>query len=152
MIRRDNLLANVRRQGEHLTRRLNERFGNHHHVGDVRGRGLFQAIELVADRASKATFDPKHKLHARIKQEAMARGLMVYPMGGTIDGVNGDHVLLAPPFIVEAGRHRHHRRAPRRRCGCSHCLRAARLIAGDTGMAGRTPLRLDYCPLCAQSQ
>jgi adenosylmethionine-8-amino-7-oxononanoate aminotransferase len=100
VIRRDNLLANVRRQGEHLTRRLNERFGNHHHVGDVRGRGLFQAVELVADRGSKATFDPKHKLHARIKQEAMARGLMVYPMGGTIDGVRGDHVLLAPPFIA----------------------------------------------------
>jgi adenosylmethionine-8-amino-7-oxononanoate aminotransferase len=101
VIRRDNLLANVRRQGEHLTRRLGERFGNHHHVGDVRGRGLFQAIELVADRGSKTTFDPKHKLHARIKQQAMARGLMVYPMGGTIDGVNGDHVLLAPPFIVD---------------------------------------------------
>jgi adenosylmethionine-8-amino-7-oxononanoate aminotransferase len=101
VIRRDNLLANVRRQGEHLARRLGERFGNHHHVGDVRGRGLFQAIELVADRGSKATFDPKHKLHARIKQQAMARGLMVYPMGGTIDGVNGDHVLLAPPFIVD---------------------------------------------------
>jgi adenosylmethionine-8-amino-7-oxononanoate aminotransferase len=102
VIRRDDLLANVRRQGEHLTRRLGERFGNHHHVGDVRGRGLFQAVELVADRDSKATFDPAHKLHARIKREAMARGLMVYPMGGTIDGVNGDHVLLAPPFIVDA--------------------------------------------------
>jgi len=102
VIRRDNLLTNVSRQGEHLTRRLNERFGNHHHVGDVRGRGLFQAIELVADRGSRATFDPKHKLHARIKQAAMDRGLMVYPMGGTIDGINGDHVLLAPPFVAEA--------------------------------------------------
>jgi adenosylmethionine-8-amino-7-oxononanoate aminotransferase len=103
VIRRDNLLANVRRQGEHLTRRLNERFSNHHHVGDVRGRGLFQAIELVFDRASKAAFDPEHKLHACIKSQAMARGLMVYPMGGTIDGVHGDHVLLAPPFIAQAG-------------------------------------------------
>ncbi len=102
VIRRDHLLANVKAQGAHLTRRLSERFGNHHHVGDVRGRGLFQAIELVADRASKEPFDPKHKLHARIKQEAMQRGLMVYPMGGTIDGARGDHVLLAPPFIVEA--------------------------------------------------
>ncbi len=102
IIRRDDLLANVRRQGEHLTRRLEERFGNHHHVGDVRGRGLFQAIELVADRARKATFEPKLKLHARIKQEAMSRGLMVYPMGGTIDGIRGDHVLLAPPFIAKA--------------------------------------------------
>jgi adenosylmethionine-8-amino-7-oxononanoate aminotransferase len=103
VIRRDDLLANVRRQGAHLTRRLGERFGNHHHVGDVRGRGLFQAVELVKDRASKETFDPRHKLHARIKQEAMGRGLMVYPMGGTIDGQRGDHVLLAPPFIATAG-------------------------------------------------
>jgi adenosylmethionine-8-amino-7-oxononanoate aminotransferase len=103
VIRRDNLLENVRRQGAHLARRLNERFGNHHHVGDVRGRGLFQAVELVADRASKAPFDPARKLHARVKREAMARGLMVYPMGGTVDGRQGDHVLLAPPFIVDEG-------------------------------------------------
>jgi adenosylmethionine-8-amino-7-oxononanoate aminotransferase len=102
VIRRDNLLENVRRQGAHLTRRLTERFGNHHHVGDVRGRGLFQAVELVRDRARQEPFDPKHKVHARIKQEAMARGLMVYPMGGTIDGARGDHVLLAPPFITNA--------------------------------------------------
>lgn len=101
VIRRDNLLANVKAQGETLMRRLNERFGNHHHVGDVRGRGLFQAIELVRDRATKAPFDPRHKLHARIKQHAMQRGLMVYPMGGTLDGARGDHVLLAPPFIVK---------------------------------------------------
>ena len=102
VIRRDNLLANVRAQGVHLDRRLRERFGNHAHVGDIRGRGLFQAIELVTDRTSKAIFDPALKLHARIKREAMARGLMVYPSGGTIDGVNGDHVLIAPPFIVSA--------------------------------------------------
>ncbi len=102
VIRRDGLLDNVRRQGERLARRLAERFGNHPHVGDMRGRGLFQAIELVLDRHSKEPFDPGHKLHARIKQEAMARGLMVYPMGGTIDGTRGDHVLLAPPFIVDA--------------------------------------------------
>ena len=70
------------------------------HVGDIRGRGLFQAIELVEDRSTKAPFDPALKLHARVKKAAMARGLMVYPMGGTIDGQRGDHVLLAPPFIV----------------------------------------------------
>ena len=102
VIRRDNLLANVNKQGETLMRRLGDRFGNHHHVGDVRGRWLFQAIELVQDRATKEPFDPGHKLHARIKQQAMQRGLMVYSMGGTLDGVRGDHVLLAPPFIVEA--------------------------------------------------
>jgi adenosylmethionine-8-amino-7-oxononanoate aminotransferase len=102
VMRRDKLLANVRAQGTHLSRRLNERFGNHPCVGDVRGRGLFQGLELVADRGTKEPFDPGLKLHARIKSEAMARGLMVYPMGGTVDGVRGDHVLLAPPFIVEA--------------------------------------------------
>ncbi|HEY2185065.1 MAG TPA: aspartate aminotransferase family protein [Xanthobacteraceae bacterium] len=101
VIRRDGLLANVRVQGSHLARRLKERFGNHPFVGDVRGRGLLQAVELVADRASKEPFAPEHKLHARVKAEAMAHGLMVYPMGGTADGVRGDHVLLAPPFIVD---------------------------------------------------
>jgi adenosylmethionine-8-amino-7-oxononanoate aminotransferase len=102
VIHRDGLLANVRAQGGQLARRLKERFGNHPFVGDVRGRGLFQAVELVADRDSKASFEPEHKLHARVKAEAMARGLMVYPMGGTVDGVRGDHVLLAPPFIIDA--------------------------------------------------
>jgi adenosylmethionine-8-amino-7-oxononanoate aminotransferase len=101
VIRRDNLLDNVRKQGAYLARRLQERFGNHPFVGDVRGRGLFQGIEIVADRGSKEPFDPARKLHAQIKREAMARGLMVYPMGGTVDGARGDHVLLAPPFIVD---------------------------------------------------
>jgi adenosylmethionine-8-amino-7-oxononanoate aminotransferase len=99
-IHRDGLLANVVAMGELLDRRLRERLGDHAHVGDIRGRGLFRGVELVADRGTKAPFDPIHKLHARIKAEAMARGLMVYPMGGTIDGVMGDHILIAPPFIV----------------------------------------------------
>jgi adenosylmethionine-8-amino-7-oxononanoate aminotransferase len=102
VIRRDDLLANVRTQGAYLTRRLNERFGNHPFVGDVRGRGLFLGLELVADRGTKQPFDPALKLHARVKREAMTRGLMVYPMGGAADGERGDHVLLAPPFIVDA--------------------------------------------------
>ena len=58
------------------------------------------AVELVADRAGKRPFDPGRRLHARVKAEAMQRGLLVYPMGGTIDGVQGDHVLLAPPYIA----------------------------------------------------
>lgn len=100
ILKRDGLLANVVEMGSHLETRLSERFGNHYHVGDIRGRGLFQGIELVHDRAAKTPFDPALKLNARIKKEAMARGLMVYPMGGTIDGKTGDHVLMAPPFIV----------------------------------------------------
>jgi adenosylmethionine-8-amino-7-oxononanoate aminotransferase len=102
VIKRNNLLGNVAAMGARLRRRLSERFGNHAYVGDIRGRGLFQAIELVADRSQKMPFDPAHKLHARVKREAMARGLMVYPMGGTIDGTRGDHVLMAPPFIATA--------------------------------------------------
>ena len=102
VIRRDNLLDNVRRQGAYLSRRLKERFGNHPFVGDVRGRGLFQGLELVADRDRKEPFDAERKVHARVKREAMARGLMVYPTCGNVDGVSGDNVLLAPPFIVDA--------------------------------------------------
>ena len=102
VIRRDRLLANVAAMDALLQRRLGERFANNAFVGDIRGRGLFRALELVADRDSKRAFDPALRIHQRVKHEAMARGLMVYPMGGTIDGARGDHVLLAPPFIVEA--------------------------------------------------
>jgi adenosylmethionine-8-amino-7-oxononanoate aminotransferase len=101
-IQQERLLENVMAMGRYLSDQLQDRFGNHRHVGDIRGRGLLQAIELVADRAGKHPFPAERKLHARIKQEAMARGLMVYPMGGTIDGRQGDHVLLAPPYIVDS--------------------------------------------------
>ena len=80
--------------------RSRARFDGHPHIGDIRGRGLFRGVELVADRATKTPFEPALRLHARVKAEAMRAGLCVYPMGGTIDGVRGDHVLLAPPFIV----------------------------------------------------
>jgi adenosylmethionine-8-amino-7-oxononanoate aminotransferase len=100
VIERDGLLARVRERGVAFEKMLGERLTKHPHVGDVRGRGLFWGVELVADRASKVPFDPQQKLHARVKREAMARGLMVYPMGGTVDGKRGDHVLLAPPFIA----------------------------------------------------
>lgn len=95
-----NLLDAVKRQGALLVDKLVERFGNHAHVGDIRGRGLFQGIELVKDRATKETFDPSAKLNARIKKHAFDAGLICYPGGGTADGARGDHVLLAPPFII----------------------------------------------------
>ncbi len=99
VIKRDGLLAKVRTNGAYFALRLRAALADHPFVGDIRGRGLFMGVELVEDKASGRPFDPSLKLNARIKAEAMARGLMVYPMGGTIDGVNGDHVLLAPPFI-----------------------------------------------------
>ena len=90
----------MRELSEQLVTKLNERFGNHPHVGDIRGRGLFLGIEFVADRASKKAFDPAKKLHTKIKAAAMREGLICYPGGGTVDGAEGDHVVLAPPFII----------------------------------------------------
>jgi adenosylmethionine-8-amino-7-oxononanoate aminotransferase len=100
-IRDQHLLGNVMAMGGLLRDALTDRFRQHPHVGDVRGRGLFVGVELVADRGTKATFDPALKLYQRVKREALARGLMCYPMGGTIDGRHGDHILLAPPYTIE---------------------------------------------------
>jgi adenosylmethionine-8-amino-7-oxononanoate aminotransferase len=99
-IRDRGLLQQVRLRGARLRELLEERFGDHPHVGDIRGRGLFWALELVGDRPSKAPFNPALRIHARIKLQALENGLLCYPMGGTLDGAAGDHVLLAPPYIV----------------------------------------------------
>jgi len=97
----DGLLARVKPTGALFEKKLRAAFGSHPNVGDIRGRGLFWGIELVADRATKQPFDPALRVHARLKKEALGAGLLCYPMGGTLDGSRGDHVLLAPPFIVE---------------------------------------------------
>ncbi len=95
------LVERARLQGDKLQGRLTDRFGQHPHVGDIRGRGLFRGVELVEDRASKAPFDPSKGVAGKIKKAAFEAGLICYPMSGTIDGRQGDHVLLAPPFIIE---------------------------------------------------
>jgi adenosylmethionine-8-amino-7-oxononanoate aminotransferase len=96
----DRLVQRSAAMGETLDAALQERFGNHPHVGDIRGRGLFRGLEIVTDRASKQPFAPERAINARIKKLAMEEGLLCYPMGGTVDGRLGDHVLVAPPFIV----------------------------------------------------
>ncbi|SDU39840.1 aspartate aminotransferase family protein [Stappia sp. ES.058] len=96
-----DLITRSKQMGETVKSALVEHFGQHPHVGDIRGRGMFLGLELVEDRETKAPFDPVRKLHASIKKAAFARGLVCYPMGGTLDGRSGDHVLLAPPFILE---------------------------------------------------
>ena len=96
-----NLIARVNEMGALLDKALRAEFGDHPHIGDIRGRGLFQGIELVADRDTKTPFETRHQLAKKIKSAAFAEGLICYPMSGTIDGENGDHVLLAPPFIIE---------------------------------------------------
>ncbi len=88
-------------QGEKLNSALQDRFGGHEFVGDIRGRGLFTGVELVADRSSKKPFDSALGLNRKIKKAAFDAGLICYPMGGTVDGKSGDHVLIAPPFIIE---------------------------------------------------
>ncbi|HZE60505.1 MAG TPA: aspartate aminotransferase family protein [Burkholderiales bacterium] len=100
-LREGGVLAQVTPMGQCLENELRRTLGEHPHVGDIRGRGLFWALELVADRKAKSPFDPGLQMHARIKQEALKAGLLCYPMGGTIDGERGDHVLLAPPFVIE---------------------------------------------------
>ncbi|MFT6076748.1 MAG: adenosylmethionine-8-amino-7-oxononanoate aminotransferase [Yoonia sp.] len=94
------LIPRVKTQGDKLMATLEAEFGQHPNVGDIRGRGLFQGVEFVVDRATKAPFDASRKIAGRIKTVAFNAGLICYPMSGTIDGKNGDHVLLAPPFII----------------------------------------------------
>ena len=100
LMQEEDLLTRVQEAGRRLANLLVDRFGNHPHVGDIRGRGLLQAIELVADRTSKAPFDPELALHEHAKADAFSRGLLIYPGGGTADGRSGDHILLAPPYNV----------------------------------------------------
>lgn len=95
-----NLIARVTKQGDKLMAALQAQFGQHPNVGDIRGRGLFQGVELVANRETKAAFDPSRKIAGKIKKAAFEAGMICYPMSGTIDGQTGDHVLLAPPFII----------------------------------------------------
>lgn len=100
ILREDALVANAASRGETLERLLVERFGNHHQVGDIRGRGLFWALEFVSDRGGRTPFAPQAAIAERVKQAAMDRGLGVYPCVGTVDGKLGDHVIVAPPYIV----------------------------------------------------
>jgi adenosylmethionine-8-amino-7-oxononanoate aminotransferase len=101
-IEAEDLLTNVQRQGAALSQAITECFRNHDNVGNIRGRGLLIALELVRDRTTKEPFDPGLGLAARIRQAGMDNGLICYPSSGTIDGQHGDHILLAPPYNVGA--------------------------------------------------
>lgn len=95
------LIPRVNEMGALLKSALEAEFGQHPHIGDIRGRGLFQGLEIVENRETKEPFDPARSVNKRFKKAAFEAGLICYPMGGTIDGRRGDHVLLAPPFIME---------------------------------------------------
>ncbi|MEM7197251.1 MAG: aspartate aminotransferase family protein [Pseudomonadota bacterium] len=96
----DDVVGQVAPKGARLRAVLHEHLGQHPHVGDIRGRGLFMGLELVADRDQKTPFAADKKLAGVLKKAAQESGLICYPMQGTIDGIAGDHVLLAPPFII----------------------------------------------------
>ena len=96
-----NLVERCKVQGEKLDTALRERFGQHEFIGEIRGKGLFRGLEIVQDKYSKEPFDPFLGVNKKFKKAAFKAGLICYPMGGTIDGHRGDHVLLAPPFIIE---------------------------------------------------
>ena len=97
----NDLVTRSAEKGKKLSNMLESKFSQHPNVGDIRGRGLFQGIEFVEDRETKKPFDPDLKFATKLKMNAFEAGLICYPMSGTRDGKNGDHVLLAPPFIIE---------------------------------------------------
>lgn len=99
-IHKHNLVTRVAQMGVLLEKQLREKLTAHPYVGDIRGRGLFWGVEFVQDKSDKSPFAPDKKIHAQIQATAFNRGLMVYGMGGTIDGVHGNHILIAPPFII----------------------------------------------------
>lgn len=101
-IEKGGLLDAVRQRGQQLRSELERRLGQHPHVGDIRGRGLFQAIELVENRADKTPFSRDRRLAETLKTSLQQQGLIAYPSSGTADGVAGDHLLLAPPYIVSS--------------------------------------------------
>lgn len=101
VIERDGLLDNAQRMGALLDDALRRRFGDHPNIGDIRGRGLFRGLEIVRDRLTKSPFAPEAQVHASVKSRAMDKGLMCYPMSGTINGRDGHHILLAPPYIID---------------------------------------------------
>ena len=103
IVQDQNLVENVRRMGNYLEALLRERFADHPHVGDIRGRGLFWAIEFVADKATKAPLDPALKVADRLHDKGMKPGYdiaLFHATGSANSGWGGDHVLLAPPYIV----------------------------------------------------
>ena len=96
----EGLVEQVKQTGEYLHSALSLEFGQHPHIGDIRGRGLFRGLEFVADRQTKEPLDPNLNIARKLKAAAMSEGLICYPMQGTIDGARGDHVLLAPAYII----------------------------------------------------
>ena len=96
----ENFSSQVKEKGQYLQKNLEMHLGQNKYVGDIRGRGLFRGIEIVKNRSTKEPFQKKLNIAGKIKREALDIGLICYPMQGTVDGSKGDHILIAPPFII----------------------------------------------------
>ena len=96
----ENMCKKVKDKGEMLQKILERDLGQNQFVGDIRGRGLFRGVEIVKDKSTKEPFSRKLNIANNIKKEALNLGLICYPMQGTVDGIIGDHILIAPPFII----------------------------------------------------
>lgn len=101
IVQRDHLVEKVRIDGQHFEGLLRAAFADHPHVGDIRGRGFFWAIEMVQDRATKAPFDPALSVYQRLRDRCFANGLICYPVGGNVDGKAGDIAIMSPPYIID---------------------------------------------------
>ena len=97
---KENFPEQVRKKGEYLQKHLEITLSQNQYIGDIRGRGLFRGIELVQNRETKEPFPRNLNIAGKIKKKALDLGLICYPMQGTVDGTVGDHILIAPPFII----------------------------------------------------
>ena len=102
IIQEDNLLDNVNKRSAYLEKLLKAKLGNHPNVGDIRGRGLFWGIEFVKNKITKEPFDFKLAISQKILDKAMSDpyNMTVYPGNGTVDGISGDHIIIAPSYII----------------------------------------------------
>jgi adenosylmethionine-8-amino-7-oxononanoate aminotransferase len=102
IVEREGLVERVAREGAKLKQTLQDRLGSRNYVGNIRGRGFFIGVELVADKATKEPFDPAQQINIKVRERTFANGLICYPTGGNIDGIRGDQIILAPPYNATA--------------------------------------------------
>jgi adenosylmethionine-8-amino-7-oxononanoate aminotransferase len=100
IVAEDELLPRIRSVGDYLDRALRARLGDHPLIGDIRGRGLFRALEFVEDREERRPYPAAARIAERIKRSALAHGVGIYPTAGGVDGLIGDNAIVAPPYIV----------------------------------------------------
>ncbi|NTE68266.1 aminotransferase class III-fold pyridoxal phosphate-dependent enzyme [Agrobacterium tumefaciens] len=98
IIKRDSLLEHIRSSSPRFFQLVRDALGGLEAVGDIRGRGYFLGVELVADRETKKPFPSEKKLFFKVRERAFENGLICYPSGGNVDGVSGDTIILAPRY------------------------------------------------------